>query len=417
MKKFLALVLSTCVTLSLAVTATAHSAVITAVKVTKPAAPTIAAISSSPVKKGKVNLTVSILLPVNTGGAKITGSKISVRGKSCSIKKTKTSCTIKGIKNGTTLSVRAQTKNKKGFGAKSVAVTYVAGSAAYPVAPTNPTVISNAAIAGLELPTPGGTPDNTVNSGVGYTADVAWSGALTSSGKFRTDPQYTATITLTTSAGYTLSGVAANFFTVTGASSVANAVSAGVVTAVFPGVVYSVGDIGPAGGVIFITPQSRLNGLGGDSYYEATVTDLAQRRWCTGPNSASVVGAAGTSIGAGKSNTAEIVGGTVGANCTGGAAVTANDYVSAGTSQYSDWFLPSKDELNQLCRYAKAEPLSADSCGGGLNTREGFPSLFQWSSSELDAIEAWQLSLSNGQWFTDVKEASEANVRPVRSFQ
>jgi len=45
---------------------------------------------------------------------------------------------------------------------------------------------------------------------------------------------YTATITLTAKAGYTLTGVAANFFTVAGATSDTNPINSGVVTAVFP---------------------------------------------------------------------------------------------------------------------------------------------------------------------------------------
>ncbi len=45
---------------------------------------------------------------------------------------------------------------------------------------------------------------------------------------------YTATITLTAKAGYTLTGVTVNFFTAVGASSVTNAADSGVITAVFP---------------------------------------------------------------------------------------------------------------------------------------------------------------------------------------
>ncbi|HVI40772.1 MAG TPA: S-layer homology domain-containing protein, partial [Anaerovoracaceae bacterium] len=45
---------------------------------------------------------------------------------------------------------------------------------------------------------------------------------------------YTATITITPKTGYTTTGVAANFFTVAGATSVTNAVNSSVVTAIFP---------------------------------------------------------------------------------------------------------------------------------------------------------------------------------------
>ncbi len=42
-------------------------------KVTKPSAPTVSALSSSAPKKGKVNVTITITLPVSDGGSKITG--------------------------------------------------------------------------------------------------------------------------------------------------------------------------------------------------------------------------------------------------------------------------------------------------------------------------------------------------------
>jgi surface protein len=141
MRKLAALGLSAAVVLSLAIAPSAQSAVLSAVKVSKPAAPTVVSISSSPVKKGKVNITVSIALPTKTGGAKITGSKVWVGAKSCTITQTKTSCTIKGIKNGKALSVHAHTKNKKGFGAKSVTVRYRAGAAAYPAVVVSAPVI------------------------------------------------------------------------------------------------------------------------------------------------------------------------------------------------------------------------------------------------------------------------------------
>ena len=110
--------------LTLSLTAPAHAAVKSA---TKPSAPTIASITSSPVKKGKVNLTVVVTLGADNGGAVITSTKISAGGKSCTAKKTKTTCTIKGIKNGKTVKVTAKSKNRKGFGSKSSSISYKVG--------------------------------------------------------------------------------------------------------------------------------------------------------------------------------------------------------------------------------------------------------------------------------------------------
>ena len=158
MRKFAVLGLSAAVVLSLAIAPSAQAKV----KVTKPAAPTVASIFSSPVKKGKVNVTFAITLPTNAGGAKITGSKVRAGGKSCTIKGTKTSCTIKGITNGKALNVIAQTKNKKGFGARSVGVSYVAGAAAFsaaviPAAPVVP-VVPVVPAPSPPAPTPSATP-------------------------------------------------------------------------------------------------------------------------------------------------------------------------------------------------------------------------------------------------------------------
>ena len=125
----IALVFSLGLSLTIATTAPAKA------KTTKPSAPTITAISSSSVKKGKVDVKVTIILPASKGGSKITGSTVIAGGKSCTIAKTKTSCTIKSIKEGKAISVFANSKNIKGFGPNSARVTYVAGGSPWLVAP------------------------------------------------------------------------------------------------------------------------------------------------------------------------------------------------------------------------------------------------------------------------------------------
>jgi hypothetical protein len=104
-------------------------ALVTKAKVTKPSAPTIVSVTSSKPKNGNVNVTVKIALPASNGGSKITGSKVTFAGKSCTMKNTKTTCTIKGISEGRALKIVATSKNKKGFGAKSKTTRYTAGTA------------------------------------------------------------------------------------------------------------------------------------------------------------------------------------------------------------------------------------------------------------------------------------------------
>jgi hypothetical protein len=100
---------------------------------------------------------------------------------------------------------------------------------------SGPAVINIAAIAGVTAPVTGATPVATITPSAQYTGTVTWAPAPPATG-FVAGGIYTATITLTAASGYTLTGVAANFFTVAGTSSPAtNAAGSGIVTAVFPG--------------------------------------------------------------------------------------------------------------------------------------------------------------------------------------
>ncbi len=107
-----------------------------------------------------------------------------------------------------------------------------------------------------------------------------------------------------------------------------------------------------------------------------------------------------TSIGSGQANTNFMMAQT---GYTGGTAKICDDYVNTntGTGVYSDWYLPSKDELNKLY-------LNKIDIGG-------FSSVNYWSSSELDATTAWRESFGNGFQYGIVKNIL-VYVRPVRSF-
>jgi hypothetical protein len=161
---------------------------------------------------------------------------------------------------------------------------------------------------------------------------------------------------------------------------------------------YAIGDIGPGGGKIFITPSTAGNSTG--KYFEvAPVGVEVQRTWSTGANqSALVSGADGTAIGTGTQNTIDIVAQSGNVSATS-AAVYCSDLVSGG---YSDWFLPSKDELNEI--YVNRVD---------LNT--GFASDLYWSSSEFNANAAWYQAFTAGFQYYDIKSTT-GYVRPVRAF-
>ncbi len=95
--------------------------------------------------------------------------------------------------------------------------------------------VSPQALIGVTLPVTGATPVTTVTSGNGLSGSVSWSGSPST---FLSSTTYTATITLRATAGYTLTGVGPNSFTVAGATSVTNSADSGVVTAVFPATNY-----------------------------------------------------------------------------------------------------------------------------------------------------------------------------------
>jgi hypothetical protein len=506
-------------------------------KVTKPSAPTISAVSSSAVKKGKVNVKVTIALPTSNGGSKITGSRVTAGGKSCTIAKTKTSCTIKSIKNGKPLKISAKSKNKKGFSSASTSVAYTAGSGSWPTTPiatvvadapatsspiatvvadapatsspvATDTTISVAAIAGVTAPVQGATPVTTTTAGTGYTGTVSWSGSpasfalattytatitltptsgytltgvtanfftvagatsvtnsanagvitavfpatdttisvaaiagvtapvqgatpvttttagtgytgtVTWSGtpaSFALATTYTATITLTPTSGYTLTGVTANFFTVAGATSVTNSANAGVITAVFPATAstYAVGNTGPGGGIIYYVDSAGFS-CGADlastcNYLEAAPTTGAsawtdvRRSWSTGEHNQSlnVANATGTAIGTGYKNSVAIVAQSGNVAATS-AAVEARAY--RGPNNLSDWFLPSKDELNQL--YLRKTDV------GGFSGAKYF-----WSSSQstISNPRAYDQFFLNGVQDYYGKSGLEY-VRPVRAF-
>ena len=121
-------------------------------------------------------------------------------------------------------------------GATSVTNTTNSGivTAVFPKTAEDPKpdeVITTAAITGVTVPVKGAAPVTAIPGTPTYTAAISWSPAATS---FAAGIVYTATITITPTAGYTLTGVSANFFTVAGAASVTNTTGSGIVTAVFP---------------------------------------------------------------------------------------------------------------------------------------------------------------------------------------
>jgi hypothetical protein len=86
---------------------------------------------------------------------------------------------------------------------------------------------------------------------------------------------------------------------------------------------------------------------------------------------------------------------------------------------YSDWFLPSMDELNEMCwvlhsrRWNGSE--AEDNPAYGTNRVGGFADDYYWSSSELSSLYAWVQAFYNGfQGYND--KSVTYRVRAVRAF-
>ena len=109
-----------------------------------------------------------------------------------------------------------------------------------------------------------------------------------------------------------------------------------------------------------------------------------------------ISGADGIIIGTGQQNTIDIINGC---STPGIAARVCDDLVLGG---YSDWYLPSKDELHQLY-------LNKVAIGG-------FPTnTIYLSSTEFDDVHAWIEHFDTGSQYTVLKDGT-VTFRAVRSF-
>jgi hypothetical protein len=161
---------------------------------------------------------------------------------------------------------------------------------------------------------------------------------------------------------------------------------------------YLFGDTGPAGGIVFYDKGSTNDGW---RYLEAAPTDLGSSvQWGAYGKE---VGGTGTEVGSGKLNTQLIVDRLRLLGESGKAAQLCTQYRGGGMS---DWFLPSKDELDLMYMNLKAKGLG------------GFSNNYYWSSSEYNGNGAWGQSFSTGRQLYDfsVNKNSASSVRAVRAF-
>lgn len=170
-----------------------------------------------------------------------------------------------------------------------------------------------------------------------------------------------------------------------------------------------IGETGPGNGIVFYYSEAGFscgpNLSSTCNYLEAAPNPWSnesedpQITWSTLANhEIAVTGADDTSIGTGYKNSIAI------ANQSGNlaastAAMSAREYDGGGKS---NWYLPSKDELDLL--------FTKRSTVGGFITSDNY-----WSSSEIENNGAWNQSFTIGQQGGNGKFDTRA-VRPIRAF-
>ena len=179
-----------------------------------------------------------------------------------------------------------------------------------------------------------------------------------------------------------------------------------------------VGETGPGGGIIFYDAGS----------YQSwgRYLEVAPEGW-SGPRSDPIApfwcekmdDIRGTSsfIGQGKSNTLKM-----NSNCDTGASVLAQSYKGGGKK---DWYLPSIEELNELCKFSLGQATGnvKISCKGSGRIKFGFTQGNYWSSTqanpkiEATIEDAYGIEFGNdATTFVGGKNLQSVRVRPIRSF-
>jgi hypothetical protein len=172
-----------------------------------------------------------------------------------------------------------------------------------------------------------------------------------------------------------------------------------------------VGDIGPGGGIVFITPST----VGGNGrFFEvapanwAGVDDVSTAgKFCIGSTNQDAIDRPGTQsgIGWGETNTTIFE-----AHCTGGAVKLVGDYAGGG---FTNWFIPSSSELTELAKVRNSAGLLR------LNTTWSSGRFGYWGSTQSSATVMATLVTVNNVWSVGgTSKADSANnmVRPVRMF-
>ena len=183
-------------------------------------------------------------------------------------------------------------------------------------------------------------------------------------------------------------------------------------------------DIGPGGGIVFYAATTAQSW---GTYLEAAPTDYqvnGSRKSVAWGCDGTSTGATATAIGTGEANTNKIL---AECNTAGIAADVAKKYSTTNTvnapGAAGQWFLPSKDELNEMCKiYSNGRTdttgwsAKQNGCTGNTSPTGGFATGAYWSSSEGNGGGAWGQAFNVGIQDNIYRAGSAYYVRPVRAF-
>ena len=236
---------------------------------------------------------------------------------------------------------------------------------------------------------------------VSYTAPSSDGGSVITSYTATSSPGgITGTLSQAGSGSFTVTGLTngtAYTFTVTATNVIGTSLASAASNSITP--LVQVGEF-YQGGVVFWVDSTGTHGL------IAAVEDQSPGiQWYNG--SYLTTGATGIAVGTGATNTTTIIS-VQGAIETSYAAGLARAYTGGG---YTDWFLPSKDELNTM--YTKRATINTTALA---NSGSNFRTNYYWSSTEDDSESAWRQNFNNGNQSNYGKLATNLSVRAVRAF-
>lgn len=151
------------------------------------------------------------------------------------------------------------------------------------------------------------------------------------------------------------------------------------------------------GGIIFYLDSSEEHGL------VCAITDQSfDAEWGCPP--LLVSGATGVVIGTGQQNTLDIL------NTCSNPGIAADLCNELNSNGFTDWYLPSKDELNEIYVNLTAVNMGLNENGGSAMEDTEY-----WSSSLQTGNTPWQQSFNAGNQ-SGAFENTLNNVRAIRSF-